>query len=108
MPKSVSELEDLFAFQLKTAGIEFEQQVKFHPGRKFMADFFFRDAKLIVEINGGTWMRKSGHNTAQGIQRDYEKSNAAQLLGFTYLQYTKAELDNLIALDTVRLFVKGV
>jgi len=104
----MSDLEDTFAFQLKTAGIEFEQQVKgLIPGRQFVMDFFFCDAKLIVEINGGTWMKKSGHNTAQGIQRDYEKSNAAQLHGFTYLQYTKRELDNLTALDTVRLFVKG-
>ncbi len=103
----MSDLENMFAFQLKTAGIPFEQQVKFSGDRKFLADFFFRDAKLIVEINGGVWMQKSGHNTAKGIQRDYEKSNEAQLLGYTYLQYTKKELDNLIALDTVRRLVEA-
>jgi len=108
MPKSISDLEDTFAFQLSTAGIPFEQQVKgLIPGRQFVMDFYFEDAHLIVEINGGTWMAKSGHNTARGIQRDYEKANAAQLLGYTYLQYTKRELDNLEALDTVRRLVKG-
>jgi very-short-patch-repair endonuclease len=99
----MSDLEDTFAFQLTTAGIEFEQQVKgLIPGRQFVMDFFFRKAKLIVEINGGTWMQKSGHNTARGIQRDYEKANLAQLNGFMYLQYTSKELDNLEALDTVK------
>lgn len=104
----MSDLEELFAFQLTTAGIPFEQQVKFCLNRKFLADFFFRESKLIVEINGGTWMQKSGHNTATGIQRDYEKSNMAQLLGYTYLQFTKKELDNLVALDTVREYTRRI
>jgi hypothetical protein len=105
--KKLSELEETFAFQLKTAGINFEREFQFDDTRKWRVDFRILGTMLLVEINGGTWMAKSGHNTAQGIQRDYEKSNAAQLLGYVYLQYTKAELDNLIALDTVRLLVKG-
>ena len=97
----MSDLEDTFAFQLSTAGISFEQQVKgLIPGRQFVMDFVF--GHIIVEINGGTWMRKSGHNTSKGIHRDYEKSNLAQLNGYMYLQYTMKELDNLEALDTVK------
>lgn len=101
----MSDLEEEFAFQLKTAGIPFEREVKFCPDRKFMADFMIGD-KLIVEINGGTWMRKSGHNTGVGIQRDYEKANRAQLLGYVYLQFTSNEINDLTALDTVRGMVK--
>jgi len=58
-------------------------------------------------LNGGTWMQKSGHSTGKGIQRDYEKANAAQILGFMYLQYTMKELDNLEALDTVKRLLEA-
>jgi len=103
IPKELSILEETFALQLRGEGIEFEQQVKgLIPGRQFVMDFVFRSAKLIVEINGGVWLQKSGHNTSKGIMRDYEKSNLAQLNGFMYLQYTMKELDNLEALDTVK------
>jgi homoaconitase/3-isopropylmalate dehydratase large subunit len=102
----ISELNETFAFQLKTAGIEFEREFRFDDVRKWRVDFRITGTNLLVEMNGGTWMVKSGHSTAKGIQRDYEKSNAAQLSGYVYLQYTKTELDNLIALDAVREYVR--
>jgi very-short-patch-repair endonuclease len=102
IPKELSELEESFALQLKTSGIEFEREFRFDRVRKWRVDFRILETFLLIEINGGTWMEKSGHSTAKGIQRDYEKSNAAQLLGYVYLQFTKKELDNLVALDTVR------
>lgn len=100
--KRVSKLEETLAFQLTTAGIAYEREYQFDPKRKWRVDFRILGTNLLVEINGGTWMVKSGHSTGKGIERDYEKSNAAQLLGFTYLQYTKKEIDNLVALDTIR------
>jgi len=83
----ISEAEELFAAQLDEHGIRYLRQYKFHPERKFMADFCLVMRPVIVELNGGTWMRKSGHSTAKGIHRDYEKSNLAQLMGYVYLQY---------------------
>ena len=83
-----------------------KRQYKFHANRKFLADFCWSEYRLIVEINGGTWMRKSGHNTAVGIHRDYEKSNCAQLMGHTYLQFTRKELDDLTAIETVKAFME--
>ena len=68
-------LESEMLFQLRAVGIEPLTQYKFHPTRKFKADFAILEKKLIAEVNGGTWMVKSGHNTGQGISRDYEKAN---------------------------------
>jgi len=104
----MSDLEELFAFQLTTAGIKFEREFRFDETRKWRIDFLITGTNLLVEINGGTWMQKSGHSSAVGIQRDYEKSNAAQLAGYVYLQFTKKELDNLVALDTVREYTRRI
>lgn len=105
----MSELEERFAFQIRTYNLpEPKRQYKFHASRKFLADFAWPEFRLIVEINGGTWMTKSGHNTGKGILRDYEKSNAAQLMGYTYLQFTGKELDDLTAVETVKEFIGRV
>jgi len=106
LPKEPSPLEETFALQLTTTGIPFEREFVFDEIRKWRVDFHILGTNLLVEMNGGTWMQKSGHSTATGIQRDYEKSNAAQLAGYVYLQYTKTELDNLIALDAVREYAR--
>lgn len=101
----MSELEDRLAYHLDLFGIEYVRQYKFHPSRKWLADFAILENKLIIEVNGGTWMVKSGHNTGRGISRDYEKSNSAQLLGWTYLQYTAAEIDDGTAMREILQFL---
>ena len=91
----MSELENTFAFQIKAVGLsDPKRQYKFHGTRKFLADFAWPEYRIIVEVNGGTWMTKSGHNTGVGIHRDYEKSNCAQLMGYRYLQYTGKEVND--------------
>jgi very-short-patch-repair endonuclease len=106
IPKELSELEETFALQLRAENIKYDREYLFDPERLYRADFFFESSNLIVEINGGTWMVKSGHNTGKGIQRDYDKCNRAQLLGFVYLQFTEKELNDLTALDTVKRYVR--
>lgn len=101
-PKRLSELEETFALQLRSEGIKFEREFRFDPNRKWRADFRIENGNILVDLSGGIWMMKSGHNTAKGIQRDYEKANAAQMDGFMYLQFSRDEVDNLSALDTIK------
>jgi hypothetical protein len=110
LPKVLSELEETFNLQLFEAGIsDFDREIELQEiDRKWRFDFFFPTIGAIVEINGGTWMQKSGHSTGKGIQRDYEKSNAAQLAGFKYLQFTGKEIDNRVAIDTVKRLLEGI
>lgn len=65
-----------------------EMQVKGIPGRNFTFDFAHRAVALFVEIEGGTWMAKGGHNTAKGIERDCIKSNLAQANDFMVIRLT--------------------
>ena len=61
-----SALEDTFAFQLDAAGLTgYVREYQAIPGRKFRFDFCFREARLLVEINGGTF-----NGGAHGRRRD--------------------------------------
>ncbi len=97
-----STLEDTFLFQVRALGLpEPEREVCVIPGRKFRFDFCFRAAKLLVEINGGTFTR-GGHSTGLGIRRDYTKSNLAQLAGWRCLSFDGKAVRSGEAVEVVR------
>jgi len=60
------------------------------PGRRFRFDVAHRGHRIAIEIQGGIWMNKSGHNR-QGRLRDNEKCNLAQVEGWIVLQFTPQE-----------------
>ena len=98
-----SELEAVFALQLMTAGVKFQQEYRAIPGRRYKWDFAIEpieDTRLLVELNGGTH-RRMGHSTGVGIQRDYAKANAAVCHGYRQLTFTAKDVHDLTALDTV-------
>lgn len=77
-----------------------EPEVRFHPTRKWRADYLWRAAKVILEIEGGFFRggkgggsKVGGHSSGVGIQRDIEKSNAAQLLGYRYFRCTPRDVE---------------
>lgn len=71
------------------------EQFRFHPTRNWRFDFAWLDAKVAVELEGGTWSRrKMAHNTGAGIQRDIEKHNAAVVEGWRVFRYTTKDLDS--------------
>lgn len=51
--KIPNEFEAKLARELKTLKIDFEQEFKFHPDRKWKADFHLIDKKILVEVEGG-------------------------------------------------------
>ena len=94
-----SKAEELLASQLDSIKISYKREVKFHPTRKWRADFII--GKLMVEVEGGLWLKKGGHNTAKGIMRDMEKSNAAQAMGYVLLRFTPQQIKSGFALQTI-------
>ena len=61
-------------------------EFKFHPSRKWRADFAIPSKRLLIEIEGGAW---SGgrHTRGAGFVGDMEKYNAAAVLGYRVLRY---------------------
>lgn len=79
-----SESETVLATHLRACKISFEQEYKFHPKRKWSADFLITNTKLLVEVEGGIWMAGSGrHTRGKGYIGDMEKYNSAAMMGFT-------------------------
>lgn len=101
-----SDLESTLAYQLKAVEIKFEQEVKVIPYRLFRFDFAITGTKYLIEIQGGIWMNKSGHNTGGGISRDVEKNNLAELLGYHVLFFTADMVNSGEALAVIEKAIK--
>jgi very-short-patch-repair endonuclease len=105
-----SPAETLLAVQLEQAGIPFEREYRFHPGRRWRADFhvdprpspqWWADAPLLIEIDGGSWVA-GRHTRGSGFEKDAEKLNAAAELGYRVLRYTPRMIESGEALEQIR------
>jgi len=109
----MSALEDLLAEQLTREGIEFEREYKFPcedmSGKRhtYRVDFALPSLRIFVEVQGGIYMRRSGHNSPAGLKRDYNKCNLAQLAGWRYLQFTADDVNDGKAVDMVIRFMEA-
>lgn len=100
-PKEPSKLEVLFLSLVREAGLpEPEPQLRLVPGRKFAFDFSWPEAKLTVEVQGGTWV-KGGHSSGSGIAKDAEKSILAQLEGWRVFPVTSNQIKSGEAIEWV-------
>lgn len=103
-------LEAKFRQHLIWAGMGsvFETQVRFHPTRKWLFDFYAAPYKLAVEIHGGTFAQ-GYHTRGVGFDQDREKIHAAIELGITVLEFTSTSIDDGsgIALTERMLLTRG-
>ena len=88
-PLSDSQLEQQFLEFFKANGLYPTQQYQFHPARQWRFDFCWPASKIAIEIQGFG----HGHNSYMGMSSDYEKHNAALLLGWRVLYFMSHDLD---------------
>lgn len=87
-----SPLEERLIDQIAAAGLPApEREVRLVPGRKFRCDLVWRDACLVVEVEGGVFTR-GRHTRGSGFVRDAEKYNALALAGFTVLRVAPPQI----------------
>ena len=87
-----SDLEAALANAVHLAGLPRpEREAEIVPGRKWRSDFFWPDARLIVECEGGTY---SGgrHVRGKGFAEDAAKYNHLTLLGYRVIRVTGAHI----------------
>jgi len=100
-----SALEDLFAMQLDAAGLGgYVREFRAIPGRKFRFDFCFKQERLLIEINGGTYNGGS-HGRGVGINRDYEKNNLAVLNNWRVLSFDTKQVKSGAALQVTEQLI---
>lgn len=106
LPQPASELEALLLLHIKVAGLPTpEQQVRFHPTRRWRFDFAFRAAMVAVEVDGATWTG-GRHTRGAGFQADCEKLNEAALAGWLVLRFTRGMIESGAALAMVQRALK--
>jgi very-short-patch-repair endonuclease len=96
--------ESLLANQLRVLKISFEQEYKFHPKRKWRADFHIMGKKILVEVEGGVW---SGgrHTRGKGYIGDMEKYNAAVVMGYQVLRFSTEQVKSGLAVQQIETMV---
>ena len=102
-----SALENLFAFQLDSAGLTgYVREYRAIPGRKFRFDFAFMKERLLVEINGGTY-NGGAHSRGVGLNRDYEKGNLAVVNNWRVLSFDTKQVKSGAALEVVEQLINN-
>jgi very-short-patch-repair endonuclease len=84
-----SDLERHLETHIKQVGLpEPRTEFKFaYPFRRWRADFAWPDRRILVEIEGGTWIR-GAHVRGSHFESDCEKYNWAMLNDWIVLRFT--------------------
>lgn len=72
------------------------------PPRRYRWDFAWPGYGLLVEVQGGVFGGKSGHNTGVGILRDMEKLNYATCNGWYCLKVSGDHIKKGMALEWIK------
>jgi len=96
-----SHLEKRFQLNWRAvSGPPLTSEYKFHPVRRWRADFAHLDSMTLIEVEGGHWMPKSRHTSGKGFEGDCEKYLEAALLGFKVIRLVEKQLDA-VTLDRI-------
>jgi len=104
----MSDLEEKFLEQVKAAGFpDPEREYRFHPVRKWRVDFYWgekdtRSFPVAVEVEGGTFLKKSRHTSGVGFEKDCEKYNEMALANIVLLRVTGKHVRDGRALEWLR------
>ena len=88
--------------QIRQAGLPTPARgVQLIPGRKWSWDVVWPECMVCAEVNGQTW-GLGGHSSGAGLNRDYSKSNSANLAGYTVLAFSGDMVKSGEALETIK------
>jgi len=91
-PKPPSRLEMAFLTLWRASGgPELEKEFRFHPTRKWRADFAHLPSRTLIEIEGGIYVN-GRHNRGAGFAADLEKYFEAALAGWRVVRLGPNEL----------------
>lgn len=77
-----------------------EPEYRFHPTRKWRADFCWPERRVMVEVDGGAFVG-GRHTSGSGFVKDMEKQNAAALLGYRLFRFTPRQVQSGEALNVL-------
>ncbi len=96
--------EVILRHTLKGTGIEFCSQYQLE-GAGYKYDFCIPSHKILIEVNGGQWQAKGGHNSGRGVARDAKKANHAMASGWRLLTFVTDDLKKPLEISIMLLKV---
>lgn len=78
---------------------------RFHPVRKWRFDLAYPAHYIGIECDGGVYTQ-GRHTRGAGFEADLEKFNAAALLGWAVLRFSRRFIDSGDAVQTVAIALK--
>lgn len=103
-PKVAPSVPAWLAVWCQGKGVELPiPEYAFHPTRRWRWDWAWRNLKVAVELDGGIWVG-GRHSGGKGQERDNEKHNTAQAMGWVVGRFSPAQVkrgDVLAWLDRV-------
>ena len=107
LPSAKSEGCATLALHMRADKIGFTPEYAFAKsiGRKWRFDFALAKG-FAVEIDGGIWTQ-GRHSRGAGMEADFEKLNAAVLLGWRVLRFSTGMVKDGTAISVIRRAVNG-
>lgn len=94
--------------QIKQVGLPLpERQHRAVDGRLWAWDFAWPSERLLVEVDGGTWIQ-GRHNRGDGIEKDAEKQSTAAALGWRTMRLTGKLIDSGRAIELLETALSGL
>lgn len=76
--------------------LEYAEELVFSEERKFRFDLAIPALKIAIEYEGGVHGGKPSHTSSGGVQRDIEKYNLAQSMGWKVIRLTAKTYTNML------------
>ena len=100
--------ENLMAQQICDAGLpKPEREFVAIKGRRYRWDFAWIKHNLLLEIQGGVFI-KGAHSTGLGIERDCEKMCLAAINGWQTMSFTTRQVKSGWAIEMLKAFFESV
>ena len=100
-------MADFYTLLVKAQlNLKVEKEYRFHPVRKWRADYAIESIRVLIEVEGGIWTQ-GRHTRGKGYLGDMEKYNAATVMGWKVLRYTPDQLHTK-SLEDIQLIVKAL
>ena len=75
-------------------GPQLQREYRFDTERRWRFDFVVVGVMIAFEIQGGLYAPQTGHRSQEGVERDYEKLNAAQMAGWQVFQISSKSVND--------------
>lgn len=90
----------------KEIGEECVTEFRFHPIRRWRADYAILKYKILLEVEGGIYIG-GRHTRGVGFKNDMDKYNSATSMGYSVLRVTPSDLLKTSTLDLIKETIKN-